>query len=111
MTIHRTIHLGFLVGALALGACGNKRMKPEEAAAICPVINAGVKACQAEFDTAWAAESEGKDTFSATTCEGHAVGYGIEHPEWLNKLKQCAPLGVKDCKAFASCTAKVLNFK
>lgn len=112
MSMHRTVYVGFVVGVLALAACGSKRMKPEEAEAVCPVINAGVKACQAEFDKAWAAEAKEGESFSASgTCRGHAVGYGIEHPDWLKKLEGCARLGIDDCRAFADCTAKVLSFK
>jgi hypothetical protein len=100
-----------MLGAILLGGCGEKKMTPEEAQQICPAFNSHVKACQADFDKAWGA-AEGTDTFSAdTSCRGTTVGYGMNHPDWYEKLKACTLDQKADCATFAKCAVELVKYK
>ena len=111
MTIKHTLQWGLLLGAIALGGCKEKTRTAEieKAKAICPVLNSKVKMCQDVFLKAWAA-APGHDTFNDGLCEGHVVGYGIDHPEWMDKLKNCVLSTGEDCGAFAKCGVAALHF-
>ena len=101
-----------VIAALALIGCGKSgKQKVEEAEAKCGPLDQGIKICQAEFDKAWAKNAKSDNKYYESTCRGESVGYGLEHPAWLEQLDKCARMDLKDCNAFADCASKLLNFK
>jgi hypothetical protein len=111
MTIKQMVTSALLLGAIALGGCKEKTRTAEieKAKAICPVFNAKVKMCKDVFAKTWDAAA-GTDHFLDSTCDGQVIGYGIDHPEWMEKLTKCVESTGEDCQAFAKCSVATLHF-